>query len=174
MLQEQAPLGWTNTVYAKFAAGEGTFASAPRFPSGEPRSPVLAATDFFAVLRFTESTLSSDSAIPFAASPLRLNSLACCGLFRTDSYIRYRAHLIKITISGKGIHRREISGIGKLRELPGYWYCFTNLELIEPGSMPRQPSLRPVRVPCCVQRANRLTPPEPARMAMTEAHPGSE
>lgn len=45
---------------------------------------------------------------------------------------------MKITISGKGIHRREIAGIGKLRELPGHWYCFTNLELIEPGSMPRQ------------------------------------
>ncbi|HTF61867.1 MAG TPA: nuclease-related domain-containing protein [Edaphobacter sp.] len=45
---------------------------------------------------------------------------------------------MKITISGKGIHRREISGIEKLRELPGHWYCFTNLELIEPGSMPRQ------------------------------------
>ena len=45
---------------------------------------------------------------------------------------------MRINISGKGIHRREITGIEKLRELPSEWYCFTNLELIEPGSMPRQ------------------------------------
>jgi hypothetical protein len=45
---------------------------------------------------------------------------------------------MKITISGTGVHRREIAGIDKLRGLPSTWYCFTNLELIEPGYMPRQ------------------------------------
>jgi hypothetical protein len=43
-----------------------------------------------------------------------------------------------VSITGKGIHRREVVGIEKLRHLPSRWYCFTNLELIEPGSMPRQ------------------------------------
>jgi hypothetical protein len=45
---------------------------------------------------------------------------------------------MRINISGKGIHRREVSGIEKLRALPPSWYAFTNLELIQPGSMPRQ------------------------------------
>jgi len=45
---------------------------------------------------------------------------------------------MRINISGKGIHRREVSGIEKLRVLPASWYAFTNLELIQPGSMPRQ------------------------------------
>jgi hypothetical protein len=45
---------------------------------------------------------------------------------------------MRINISGKGVHRREIPGIEKLRDLPSHWYAFTNLELIEAGSMPRQ------------------------------------
>jgi len=45
---------------------------------------------------------------------------------------------MRINISGKGIHRREIPGIEKLRELPIDWYAFTNLEFIRSGSMPRQ------------------------------------
>ena len=45
---------------------------------------------------------------------------------------------MKIGISGKGIHRREIAGIEKLRGLPPHWYAFTNLELIQAGAMPRQ------------------------------------
>lgn len=45
---------------------------------------------------------------------------------------------MRIHISGKGIHRREVSGIEKLRTLPSDWYAFTNLELIEAGAMPRQ------------------------------------
>ena len=45
---------------------------------------------------------------------------------------------MKIQVSGKGIHRREIVGIDKLRALPADWYCFTNLELVDSGSMPRQ------------------------------------
>lgn len=45
---------------------------------------------------------------------------------------------MRINITGKGVHRREIPGIEKLRGLPAEWYAFTNLELIQPGSMPRQ------------------------------------
>ena len=45
---------------------------------------------------------------------------------------------MRIHISGKGIHRREVPGIEKLRTLPSDWYAFTNLELIEAGAMPRQ------------------------------------
>jgi len=45
---------------------------------------------------------------------------------------------MRVSISGKGIHRREVFGVEKLRELPSDWYAFTNLELIQPGSMPRQ------------------------------------
>jgi len=45
---------------------------------------------------------------------------------------------MKIQISGKGIHRREVPGIDKLRALPADWYSFTNLELVDSGSMPRQ------------------------------------
>ena len=45
---------------------------------------------------------------------------------------------MKIQISGKGIHRREVPGIDKLRRLPPEWYAFTNLELVESGAMPRQ------------------------------------
>lgn len=43
-----------------------------------------------------------------------------------------------INISGKGVHRREIPGVDKLRSLPSQWYAFTNLELIQTGAMPRQ------------------------------------
>lgn len=43
-----------------------------------------------------------------------------------------------VNISGKGIHCREVAGIARLRELPSEWYSFTNLELIQPGTMPRQ------------------------------------
>ncbi len=45
---------------------------------------------------------------------------------------------MRISISGKGIHRREVAGVERLRELPSDWYAFTNLELIQLGSMPRQ------------------------------------
>jgi hypothetical protein len=45
---------------------------------------------------------------------------------------------MRISISGKGIHRREVPGVEKLRTLPAEWYAFTNLELIQPGEMPRQ------------------------------------
>lgn len=45
---------------------------------------------------------------------------------------------MKIQVSGKGIHRREVVGIDKLRALPAEWYCFTNLELVDSGAMPRQ------------------------------------
>jgi serine/threonine protein kinase len=45
---------------------------------------------------------------------------------------------MKIHISGKGIHRREVPGVEKLRDLPSHWYAFTNLELVDAGSMPRQ------------------------------------
>ena len=45
---------------------------------------------------------------------------------------------MKIQVSGKGIHRREVPGIESLRALPADWYCFTNLELVDSGSMPRQ------------------------------------
>ena len=45
---------------------------------------------------------------------------------------------MKIQVSGKGIHRREVVGIDKLRALPADWYCFTNLELVDSGAMPRQ------------------------------------
>jgi serine/threonine protein kinase len=45
---------------------------------------------------------------------------------------------MRIAISGKGIHRREVPGVEKLRTLPAEWYAFTNLELIQPGEMPRQ------------------------------------
>ncbi len=45
---------------------------------------------------------------------------------------------MKIHISGKGIHRREVPGIEKPRDLPSHWYAFTNLELVDAGSMPRQ------------------------------------
>src|SRR5579859_186893 len=45
---------------------------------------------------------------------------------------------MRISISGKGIHRREVAGVEKLRGLPKSWYAFTNLELIQPGSMPHQ------------------------------------
>lgn len=43
-----------------------------------------------------------------------------------------------VNISGKGIHRRELPGVEKLRELPAHWYAFTNLELVQSGEMPRQ------------------------------------
>ncbi len=45
---------------------------------------------------------------------------------------------MKISISGSGIHRREVPGIEKLRNLPPNWYAFTNLELVDAGKMPRQ------------------------------------
>lgn len=45
---------------------------------------------------------------------------------------------MRISISGKGIHRREVPGVEKLRNLPPEWYAFTNLELVQPGSMPPQ------------------------------------
>jgi hypothetical protein len=45
---------------------------------------------------------------------------------------------MKITITGKGINRREVVGVEKLHALPSDWYCFTNLELIRPGAMPRE------------------------------------
>lgn len=45
---------------------------------------------------------------------------------------------MNISLSGKGVHRREVPGIEKLRGLPPHWYAFPNLELIEQGSMPRQ------------------------------------
>ena len=45
---------------------------------------------------------------------------------------------MKIHKSGKGIHRREVPGIEKLRDLPPQWYAFTNLELVDARSMPRQ------------------------------------
>ena len=45
---------------------------------------------------------------------------------------------MKISISGKGIHRREIPGIEKLRSLPADWYAFTNLELVSAGAMPKE------------------------------------
>jgi hypothetical protein len=45
---------------------------------------------------------------------------------------------MKINISGKGIYRREVPGIEKLRALPAHWYAFTNLELVDAGSIPKQ------------------------------------
>jgi tRNA A-37 threonylcarbamoyl transferase component Bud32 len=45
---------------------------------------------------------------------------------------------MKISISGKGIHRREVPGIEKMRTLPSHWYAFTNLELVDAGAMPKQ------------------------------------
>jgi tRNA A-37 threonylcarbamoyl transferase component Bud32 len=45
---------------------------------------------------------------------------------------------MRINISGKGIHRREVAGVEKLRSLPSHWYAFTNLEFIQAGSLPRQ------------------------------------
>jgi hypothetical protein len=46
---------------------------------------------------------------------------------------------MKLRITGKGIHRREIAGIEKLKaSLPSEWYGFTNLELIRPGATPRE------------------------------------
>ena len=46
---------------------------------------------------------------------------------------------MKLRITGKGIHRREIAGIEKLKaSLPSEWYGFTNLELIRAGATPRE------------------------------------
>ena len=45
---------------------------------------------------------------------------------------------MNISIVGTGVRRREIAGIEKLRKLPSSWYAFPNLELLQPGSMPRQ------------------------------------
>lgn len=36
---------------------------------------------------------------------------------------------MQISNSGRGVHRREIVGVEKLRELPASWYAFTNLEV---------------------------------------------
>ena len=45
---------------------------------------------------------------------------------------------MKINIAGQGVHRREITGVEKLRDLPPEWYAFPNLEMIRSGAMPRQ------------------------------------
>ena len=45
---------------------------------------------------------------------------------------------MKINITGQGVHRREITGVEKLRDLPTEWYAFPNLEIIRSGAMPRQ------------------------------------
>lgn len=43
-----------------------------------------------------------------------------------------------IRIAGSGIHKREVFGVEKLKALPLDWYGYTNLELIQPGAMPKQ------------------------------------
>ena len=41
---------------------------------------------------------------------------------------------MKITNSGRGVHKREIVGIEKLKPLPSNWYAYTNLDLaLSPG-----------------------------------------
>jgi hypothetical protein len=35
---------------------------------------------------------------------------------------------MQIANSGRGVHKREIVGLEKLRHLPSNWYAFTNLE----------------------------------------------
>ena len=45
---------------------------------------------------------------------------------------------MNINIAGRGVHRREITGVEKLRGLPPDWYAFPNLEIIRAGAMPRQ------------------------------------
>lgn len=46
---------------------------------------------------------------------------------------------MKIRITGKGINKREVPGVAKLRQLlPDDWYSFTNLELIRAGATPRE------------------------------------
>lgn len=45
---------------------------------------------------------------------------------------------MKIYNSGRGIHRREISGIERLKDLPDNWVAYTNLDLILPGKGARE------------------------------------
>lgn len=36
---------------------------------------------------------------------------------------------MQITNCGRGVHVREVKGVGRLKTLPKDWYAFTNLEL---------------------------------------------
>jgi hypothetical protein len=36
---------------------------------------------------------------------------------------------MQITNCGRGVHSREVKGVGRLKSLPKDWYAFTNLEL---------------------------------------------
>jgi hypothetical protein len=41
---------------------------------------------------------------------------------------------MKITNCGRGVHRREVVGVERLKALPQQWYAFTNLDLaVSPG-----------------------------------------
>ena len=71
-------------------------------------------------------------------APFRNESSSGILARRGGNHLTRHGSAMKIGISGKGIHRREIAGIEKLRGLPSHWYAFTNLELIQAGAMPRQ------------------------------------
>jgi hypothetical protein len=45
---------------------------------------------------------------------------------------------MQISNSGRGVHKREIVGIEKLRELPPNWYAFTNLEVAATAGRARE------------------------------------
>ena len=36
---------------------------------------------------------------------------------------------MQITNCGRGVHKREVRGVDRLRTLPNDWYSFTNLDL---------------------------------------------
>lgn len=41
---------------------------------------------------------------------------------------------MQITNCGRGVHKREVKGVERLRKLPSDWYAFTNLDLaLGPG-----------------------------------------